>query len=124
LRPQRTREGLGVGSSFKAVARAYPQAICSYYYPTMSSIVDKSIYDHARGYPALALVVAKDRKQLAFLVKSTSRYYDQTAPWVVFEVIVRNSVPAAVDFPPSSWSPGGSRCDSGWRERGRPFKPH
>jgi hypothetical protein len=120
LRSERTREGLGVGSSFKEVARAYAQAICGYYYPTMGSTVEKSIYRASR-YPAIALVVARYRKQLAFLVKSTSRL-DSSAPYVVYKVIVRSSVPAAVDFPSSSY-PGGTRCDAGWRERGVPFKP-
>jgi len=120
LRGQKTREGIGVGSSFKAVVRAYPQAICVGYYTTMGSIATVASLGHfgqGQRLAHTAIVVASERKQLAFLVKSTSKYYDLTKPWYVFGVIVRNSVPGAVDFAPKS------RCEEGWQQRGLPYKP-
>lgn len=116
LRGENTREGIGVGSSFKSVVRAYPQAICVGYYRTMGSSVPAGWGAGQRG-SAVALVVAKDRLQMAFLVKSTSKFYDPWTPWYVYEVIVRNSVPGAVDFAPKS------RCEDGWQARGLPYKP-
>jgi hypothetical protein len=117
LRGEKTRKGIGVGSLFKAVVRAYPQAICVGYYTTMGGSVPTGFGAGQRG-SAVALVVAKDRLQMSFLVQSTSKYYDPTKPWYVYEVIVRHSVPSAVDFVPKS------RCDEGWQGRGQPYRPH
>lgn len=116
LRGQRTPEGIGVGSSFKAVVRAYPQAICVRYYPTMGSTVAQG-WGAGQRYAQTALVVANDRKQMAFLVRSASKFYDPYAPYYVYDVVVRTSVPGAVDFEPKS------RCDEGWQQRGLPYKP-
>lgn len=116
LRGQRTPKGIGVGSSFKAVVRAYPQAICVRYYPTMGSTVAQS-WGAGQRYAQTALVVANDRKQMAFLVRPASKFYDPYAPYYVYGVIVRTSVPGAVDFEPKS------RCDEGWQQRGLPYKP-
>ncbi len=114
LRGQKTREGIGVGSLFKAVARAYPQAICTGYYVNMGSRVPTGPPWRTSSY---ALVVAKERKQLAFLVTTADRgTLIPTKPWYVYAVVVRNSVPRAVDFPPQS------RCKAGWKERGRPYE--
>jgi len=120
LRGEKTHEGIGVGSSFKAVVRAYPQAICVGYYTTMGSIATVASLGHfgqGERQAHTAIVVANDRKQMAFLVKSTSKYYDLTKPWYVFGVVVRNSVPGAVDFAPKT------RCEEGWQQRGLPYKP-
>lgn len=114
LRGQKTTKGIGVGSSFKTVARAYPQAICGGYFTSMGTGVDLTIGPNHRD-AQLALVVARDRKQLAFLVRHASHPNGYSSgAWVVYEVIVRNSIPGAVDFP-VNW-----RCTPGWQTRGGP----
>jgi hypothetical protein len=112
LQGEKTTKGIGVGSSFRAVVREYPQAICGAYFTSMGSSGDVTIGPNHRS-ASTALVVAQDRKQLAFLVHPAelNRY---SVPWVVFGVIVRNSIPGAIDFRPSS------RCQYGWQTRGRP----
>ncbi len=112
LRAQRTPERIGVGSAFRAVVRAYPQAICRSYYVNMGSTVS-----HGPPYrtSSSALVVAKNRRQLAFLVHPADKYRYEGL-WVVYQVIVRNSIPGAVDFVPKS------HCDSDWQQLGRPYK--
>lgn len=113
IRGEKTVSGIGVGSTFKAAARAYPQAICTGYFTGMGSTVD---YGPGVRDAQEALVVAGDRKQLAFLVRhQRPTGYGDLGPWVVYGVIVRNSIPGAVDFPPD-WR----RCRPGWRERGEP----
>ncbi len=113
LRGQRTTAGIGVGSSFKAAARAYPQAICTGYFPTMGTTTQVTIGPGMRAN-GVALVVAQDRKQLAFMLKPR-RTGSATAPWFVYEVVVRDSVPGAVDFVPNS------RCYPDWRLAGKPY---
>jgi len=114
LRGEKTREGIGVGSSFKAAARAYPQAICTLYFVspgTGTSYGPSSAQRHAQT----ALVVAGNRKQLAFLVGTERPIgYGDLGPVVVKGVIVRNPPRGSVDIPPNT------RCEPGWRERGRP----
>jgi hypothetical protein len=116
LRGQRTSDGIGVGSTFKAVARAYPRAICASYYPSMGSIATTQPGNGSRGYGP-AIVVAKDRKQMAFMVTNPDLGLAvKTKPWYVNEVVVRNSVPGAVDFVPDG------RCQPGWQQRGAPYR--
>jgi hypothetical protein len=108
LRGEKTATGIGVGSTFKAAAHAYPQAICGNYFTSMGSTTDRN--------ESTALVVAKDRKQLAFLVRHLRpEGYGDLGPWIVYAVIVRNSIAGAVDFPPSE-----RRCSPGWQQRGSP----
>ena len=111
LRAQRTTKGIGVGSSFKAVARAYPQAVCRNYYVSMRSPVAKTTY----GSSAIAIVVASNRQQLAFLVRPVTNY-DYYGLWSVYQVVVRHSIPGALDYVPKD------RCDAAWRLLGRPHR--
>jgi hypothetical protein len=112
LHAQRTTSGVGVGSTFKAVARAYPQAVCRNYYVSMGS---RATTDPTERATSFAIVVAKNRRQLAFLVrpKENFNFYGR---WLVYQVIVRNSVPGAVDFVPQT------RCDPTWKLLGRPYR--
>ena len=112
LRAQRTRSGVGVGSTFRAVARAYPQAVCRNYYVSMGSQVTKDPTERATSF---AIVVAKNRRQLAFLVRPKVNY-DFYGLWLVYQVIVRNSIAGAVDFVPKD------RCDPTWKLLGRPYR--
>jgi hypothetical protein len=114
LRGEKTRQRIGVGSSFKAAARAYPQAICTLYFVSPGTGTDFGVSAGARA-ARTALVVAGDRKQLAFLVETERPIgYGNLGPVVVKGVIVRNSPRGSVDVPPNA------RCRPGWRERGRP----
>jgi hypothetical protein len=114
LKGEKTREGIGVGSSFKAAARSYPQAICTFYFVAPGTGTSYGVGSDVR-HVETALVVAGDRKQLAFLVRTERPTgYGDLGPWRVFGVIVRNSVAGSVDFPPNT------RCRPGWRERGSP----
>jgi hypothetical protein len=116
LRGEKTAQGIGVGSLFSAVARAYPQAICTLYFTSPGTSLNfgpgggpdaRSVYT--------ALVVAGARHQLAFLVGTERPIgYGDLGPVRVKGVIVRNSVPASIDFPPNT------RCAPGWQKRGRP----
>jgi hypothetical protein len=116
LRGEKTAQGIGVGSLFSAVVRAYPQAICTLYFTTPGVSLN---YGPGGGPDArsvhTALVVAGARHQLAFLVETERPIgYGDLGPVRVKGVIVRNSVPASVDFPPNT------RCAPGWQKRGRP----
>jgi hypothetical protein len=114
LKGEKTRDGIGVGSPFKAAARAYPQAICTFYFTSPGTGTSYGMGSDTR-HVETALVVASDRKQLAFLVRTERPMgYGDLGPWRVFGVIVRNSVAGSVDFPPNT------RCRPGWRERGSP----
>jgi len=58
----------------------------------------------------------ENRKQMAFMVTTADKNnFIQTKPWYVYEVVVRNSVPGAVDFVPQG------RCDPSWQQRGTPW---
>lgn len=115
LRGERTAKRIGVGSSFTTVAHAYPEAICGSYFTSMGSSPYAGVGPGGR-HAAAALVVAKERKHLAFLLQPATphQYFGR---WVVYGVIVRASIPGAVDFPPRS------RCRPGWQERGTPYAP-
>lgn len=116
LRGEKTAQGIGVGSLFSAVVRAYPQAICTLYFTSPGTSLN---YGPGGGPNArsvhTALVVAGARHQLAFLVETERpEGYGDLGRVRVKGVIVRNSVPASIDFPPNT------RCAPGWQKRGRP----
>ena len=114
LRGQKTTSGIEVGSTFKAVVRAYPQSICTSYYESMGSIATTEPGNRSRTYGP-AIVVAKNGKQMAFMVTNPDLGAAVlTKPWYVKEVIVRNSIPGAIDFVPHY------RCRPGWQQRGSP----
>lgn len=109
LTHDRTPNGIGVGSTFKAVLRAFPSAACRAFYPTTAAAFRTHL-----APPALVMT-AKDGVRTALLLEPNKKL-EYNGTWRVYQVIIRRAVKGWASF-----SLRGA-CTAGWQERGTPYR--
>jgi hypothetical protein len=104
---QRTTSGVGTGSSWRALVRAYPHGVCTF------------LGGERRGNPVEYLVSHKGGTQTLYILRYPRLAYGSSVmpPWRVTEVEVRTPFTRLPEFAPK-WQ---LHCKSDWRTGDAPI---